>query len=97
MLSSFAVVPTGHASRYLQQLCKHFAHKIPVSFTPENGECTFVCGVARMRADAGALHIDIEAPDAAQRAQTQGVIESHLLRFAFRENLSPLAWQENEP
>ena len=27
-----ATVPTAHASRYLQQLCKHWSHKLPVEF-----------------------------------------------------------------
>lgn len=96
MVLSSANVPTEHASRYLQQLCKHFGHKIPVTFTPESGQCTFVCGVARLRAEPASLQIDVEAPDDAQRVQTQGVIESHLLRFAFREELGPLAWREGK-
>lgn len=94
MVSSSAVIRTDLASRYLQQLCKHFAHKIPVAFTADAGECSFVCGVARLRAGSGALNIEIEAPDEAQREQTQGLIESHLLRFAFREELAPLTWKE---
>lgn len=97
MAFSSTVVPTGHASRYLQQLCKHFAHKIPVDFTPERGECAFVCGVARMQAHADALHIDIEATDARQMGQTQEIIASHLSRFAFREGLAPLEWKEGTP
>jgi hypothetical protein len=92
MSSSQTTIATEKASRYLQQLCKHFAHKIPVSFTPHEGECQFVCGTARLDANDTALHIKIESPDDAQRAQTQQVIESHLLRFAFREELGPLNW-----
>ena len=34
MNHSVARVETERASIYLQQLCKHFAHKLPVSFTP---------------------------------------------------------------
>ena len=30
-------IATSNGSRYLQQLCKHFAHKIETSFTPEQG------------------------------------------------------------
>jgi hypothetical protein len=47
-----------------------------------------------LAADGGALRIDIAAEDAAGLAQTKDVIESHLLRFAFRENLPALAWTE---
>lgn len=96
MAASSSAVDTEHASRYLQQLCKHFGHRIPVTFTPEEGECRFSCGTARLRVDGQRLLIEIEAPDAVQRAQTQEVIESHLLRFAFREELGPLSWREDE-
>jgi hypothetical protein len=92
MSSSQTTVATEKASRYLQQLCKHFAHKIPVSFTPEKGECQFVCGTARLDASDTGLHIRIDSPDDEQRAQTERVIESHLVRFAFREELEPLTW-----
>ena len=38
MSQARAIVPTAHASRYLQQLCKHWAHKFAVEFTPEHGQ-----------------------------------------------------------
>src|SRR6185437_8958296 len=41
ILVSTVRVPTTHASRYLQQLCKHWAHKLDVSFTPEAGHVVF--------------------------------------------------------
>lgn len=34
---SRADVPTAHASRYLQQLCKHWAHRFEVTFDPHQG------------------------------------------------------------
>ncbi|TIT63197.1 MAG: DUF2218 domain-containing protein, partial [Mesorhizobium sp.] len=37
MPTSHANVTTAHASRYLQQLCKHWAHKFPVEFDPNHG------------------------------------------------------------
>jgi len=94
MPHSAAVVPTENASRYLQQLCKHFGHKIPVSFTPEHGECRFSCGTAKLDATDGQLRIAVEAPDAEQLAQTQDVVASHLVRFAFREEIEPISWLE---
>lgn len=94
MFQSSSSVHTEHASRYLQQLCKHFAHKIPVEFTPEKGECRFPFGNASMRADKERLTVEIEAADAEQRARAQEVIEVHLVRFAFRETLGPMVWNE---
>ena len=36
-----ALVPTENASRYLQQLCKHWQHNLQVEFTPEHGTVRF--------------------------------------------------------
>jgi hypothetical protein len=36
-----ARVPTRHASRYLQQLCKHWSHNLAVRFTEQEGEVRF--------------------------------------------------------
>lgn len=36
-----AAIPTAEASRYLQQLCKHWSHKLDVSFTPNDGRVLF--------------------------------------------------------
>ncbi|MGO7273650.1 DUF2218 domain-containing protein, partial [Rhizobium ruizarguesonis] len=38
---SKVVVPTEHASRYLQQLCKHWSHKFSVDFYPLKGRVPF--------------------------------------------------------
>ena len=40
-VSATAAVPTAHASKYLQQLCKHWQHNLQVEFTPEHGTVTF--------------------------------------------------------
>ncbi len=90
--TSSAICQTENASRYLQQLCKHFAHKIPVTFDAREGRCVFSCGTAVLIADVGALRINALAEDAEGLAQTKDVIESHLLRFAFREDLPALVW-----
>ena len=36
-----ATIPTVSASRYLQQLCKHWSHKFAVNFTPQHGTIPF--------------------------------------------------------
>ena len=40
-VTATAQVPTAHASKYLQQLCKHWQHNLAVEFTPEHGTVTF--------------------------------------------------------
>ena len=53
-----ARVPTAHAQRYLGQLCKHFAHKIPVEHSEREGRITFGAGVCRATSDEAALTLD---------------------------------------
>ena len=53
MKNGIARVETERASIYLQQLCKHFTHKLPVTFTPEKGQITFSIGICRLEASDG--------------------------------------------
>ena len=79
-------VPTAHASRYLQQLCKHWSHKFPVEFTPQNGRIEMSAGVLILDADPEGLGLRLTAePDNLERME--GVVAEHLQRFAFREDL----------
>jgi uncharacterized protein len=87
-----ADVATSHASRYLQQLCKHFAHKRPVTFDPQAGQISFSSGECRLAADEGALKLSLTSPDADQLAQLQDVVARHLVRFAFREEMQ-IGWR----
>jgi len=82
---------TPKASRYLQQLAKHFGHKVPVTFTPGEGEVTLPFGTCEMAATDAALSITVlgEARDIARLEQFVG---DHLARFAFREKPT-LTWQ----
>jgi uncharacterized protein len=92
--SIIANVPTVSGSRYLQQLCKHWAHKLPVSFTPEAGEVTFPSGaVAQMVAHPEHLEVRIEMPSADMAENMQGVVARHLDRFAFREAPLNFDWK----
>ncbi|TMV60668.1 DUF2218 domain-containing protein, partial [Thioclava sp. BHET1] len=90
-----AEVPTPHGSRYLQQLCKHWSHRLEVTFTPENGTVTFPRdargadwpGDAILTLVAGPDHLrcTIAASAVEQLNALKPVVESHLDRFAFRE------------
>jgi hypothetical protein len=93
MTHSSAEIPTPRASRYLQQLCKHFAHKLPVEFDPAAGKISFALGDCDLRADEKRLRLDLTAPDLSQMTQLKDVVIRHLVRFAFREELA-VAWQE---
>ncbi|MDF2621338.1 MAG: hypothetical protein K0S00_3997 [Xanthobacteraceae bacterium] len=95
MPATSALVPTAHASRYLQQLCKHWAHKLEVSFTPEHGEVKLPDGaVATMDAQPEMLAVRIEAGDAETLERMKDVVARHLDRFAFREAPLPFDWKD---
>ena len=84
-------VPTAHASRYLQQLCKHWSHKFQVEFTPHNGRIEMSAGVLILDADPEGLGLRLSAePENLERME--GVVAEHLKRFAFREDLA-FDWQ----
>ena len=85
MAEAMARVATVNASRYLQQLCKHWAHKLDVTFTPEEGTVSFAKAVAVMRAEPEVLVVTITADDPAVLERMKGVVASHLDRFAFKE------------
>jgi hypothetical protein len=81
-------LPTEHAGRYLIQLCKHFAHKIPASYEDGEGQISFEGGVCRLSADPKTLIMAVEATDDESATRLAGVMARHLERFAFREELS---------
>jgi hypothetical protein len=92
MAWSRADVCTAKAQGYLVQLCKHFAHKIPATCADNRGRITFGVGVAELDAtEPGVLKISVSAPDAEQIPALEDVVERHLKRFAFKEELA-MGW-----
>ena len=99
-----AGVPTAHGSRYLQQLCKHWAHNVAVEFTPDHGTVAFPKDVrgadypadALVTFDAAAdtLNVRIDATSPEQRDALKDVVARHLDRFAFREAPLPFDWRD---
>ncbi|MEP7348942.1 MAG: DUF2218 domain-containing protein [Sphingorhabdus sp.] len=95
--TKIANVPTTSGSRHLQQLCKHWGHKMPVEFTPEQGTITFPSGVVTtMTAFPEHLEVRLDLPDANMAEQMQGVVQRHLDRFAFREAPLSFDWRDVE-
>jgi hypothetical protein len=91
--ASRADVTTAKASGYLQQLCKHFGHKVPASFDARRGRIEFQGGVCELdAADPGVLRLRVVASRPEDRERLEGVVASHLVRFAFREELA-VAWR----
>lgn len=86
--TSHAAIATENASRYLQQLCKHFAHKIPVSFDETQGRITFDMGECRLSATGSQLRLEARAQSPESLPTLEDVVARHLVRFAFREELA---------
>ncbi|WP_298493606.1 DUF2218 domain-containing protein [uncultured Maritimibacter sp.] len=87
-----ALWDTPKASQYLQQLCKHFAHKIDVSFTPEEGRIDFPFGPVNLKASDAGLWIEVNAADAEGLERAKDVVDRHLERFAFRDDFKHMPW-----
>jgi uncharacterized protein len=88
MPTSHADVVTENASRYLQQLCKHWAHKFPVAFVSNHGTIDLSLGRTVLDADPAALHIMVTTDEAGSLERLEMVVADHIKRFAFREELT---------
>jgi hypothetical protein len=89
-----ALVPTTNGARYLQQLCKHWSHKLDVQLSENEGIVRFPAAVATMTATADALTVSVEAEDDETLQRMKGVVASHLDRFAFKEAPLPFEWSK---
>ncbi|MFN3770382.1 MAG: DUF2218 domain-containing protein [Ectopseudomonas guguanensis] len=92
--SSSAFVATDTPARYISRLCKHFAHKIAVSFDEQQGRIEFGAGVATLQAEDQGLRLQVESASSEDLQRLQDVVASHFERFAWQEALT-LDWQPN--
>ncbi|MGB0687049.1 MAG: DUF2218 domain-containing protein [Paracoccaceae bacterium] len=91
-ISSSTTIKTQKASGYLQQLCKHFSHKIEVKFNGQDGWIEFAFGRAELRADESVLTMVANSQNPENLDKLKKVLASHLERFAFRESLK-IKWE----
>lgn len=90
-LTSSAFVSTDSPARYISRLCKHFAHKIPVSFDEQQGRIEFEFGQALLQASETGLQLSVQTETEEQLERLKGVVASHFERFAWKEALT-LDW-----
>jgi len=93
-------VPTAHAGRYLQQLCKHWAHNLAVTFDEIKGTVAFPRNARgadwpgdatlALQAHDDGLECRLTTSAPGQREALKGAVARHIDRFAFRE--APLAF-----
>ena len=89
-------VATTNANKYLQQLCKHWSHRLAVDLQDNQAIIRFPDAVATMVASGSALTISVEAKDDEMLDRIKSVVATHLDRFAFREAPLRFAWSEDE-
>ena len=102
--NSTARVPTAKASRYLQQLCKHWSHNLAVTFDPTHATVSFPRdargadwpgdAILLMQAHDDGLECRLEASTAGQLEALKGAVARHIDRFAFREAPLSFDWQD---
>ena len=100
MIRSTTRFDSARAERYLVQLCKHFAHKVPATYeaagdgtgSRAEGKVDFPWGVCRLSATGAGLAITCEAPDRESLKRVEYVVADHVERFAWREK-PRIDWQ----
>jgi uncharacterized protein len=95
---SRATVPTVNASKYLQQLCKHWQHDhdFTVTFDAHKGSIDFGDEASsELFADDTTLTVTVSHPSLEQTAEWEEVVADHIKRYAFREELT-FDWVRSE-
>ena len=99
-----AKIPTVHAGKYLQQVCKHWAHNLDVTFDSEKGKIIFPKdargadwpdrAIVNFKATPNHLTCQIIASAKGQRDGLKVAVERHIDRFAFREGSLAYNWND---
>lgn len=92
MSSQCGRAATAHASRYLQQLAKHWAHQNEVTFSETLADIALRGNRVRMEATPEALLVTLTVAPGADPGRLRQVFEDHINRFAFREAPLPFDW-----
>ncbi|WLP93615.1 DUF2218 domain-containing protein [Psychrobacter sp. M13] len=82
---SSATILTQSPQRIMNRLCKHWAHKLPVTLSPDQGEIELPMGICRLHC-TDLLTVELSS-DTEQMARLQEVVSDHLLRMAGKETL----------
>ena len=91
-MQSVAEFPTARGPQLMQTMAKHFGHKIEVEIDEEHALLHFAPADVLIELQPEGLRLSVTSDSAEAVNQICGVIESHLLRFAHREDPQPLSW-----
>lgn len=93
MPTTYTKIATKSAHKYVAQLCKHFAHKVESTFTVDHdaktaeGLTAFPMGNAVFTAKDDILTVTAKVENIEACNAVHGVFDSHITKFAFREEL----------
>lgn len=90
-LTATAHVVTATPARYISRLCKHFAHRVTVSYDEQQGRIEFDLGLGLLRAEGGGLTLAVESATPEGLERLKEVVGSHFVRVAWQEDLE-LEW-----
>jgi hypothetical protein len=82
------------ARTYMIQMCKHFGHKVEATFDDVRGRIALGDRVCELEVSApDVLRVSLTADSEANLHAVADVVDRHLRRFAFKEELS-IQWIE---
>ena len=91
--SRSGVVNTENGAKYVQRLCKHFAHKVQAHWEESQGQVQFEMGSADMVATTDELRLICKANNTIDLGDIVDTIDRHFERFAKADELV-LQWQQ---
>lgn len=87
MLNKTANIKTKQGRRYLQMLCKHFKHKVPVDWDEEKGWVEFAMGRCELSCTNELLQAQYQADNAKSLQEVTETVKSHFDRFPQQQQL----------
>ena len=85
MLTSSATIQTQNPQQIMNRLCKHWAHKLPVTLSVDQGVIELPMGICQMHC-TDVLTVTLKS-ETEQMSKLQEVVSDHLLRMAGKETL----------
>ncbi len=85
------LVVTSKPSPYLKQLCRHFGHRLEVSFDDDRGQIAFPFGTGELERAGEGLLLRARAGSEEDLRRVEEVVGSHLARFGRRDGLE-VSW-----
>ncbi|GLQ32848.1 DUF2218 domain-containing protein [Litoribrevibacter albus] len=81
------VVNTQAGERYIHRLCKHFTHRVPATWSANEGLVEFDMGTCRMTSNGQALSFVCMAENDHDLNEILDTVKGHFDRFAVKDQL----------